>query len=185
MAQNSTFQQILNAKLGITNSGSRTEVVKEEEQALWVQVLPFLPQEKWQFQKASPYKAKSKKSSNAFLDMVLPLEKNTHTQSQTTVQTEIPKVTPAPASAAEVKAVETSFMSVADLNAGAMAQLELLIRGSWVKRADRYGLSEWKKAHRKAVKALHPDFNDKSKNAEFSEVHENFKSLQSHFKAAV
>lgn len=142
--------------MGVSSHAENQSPYVEEKQSLWVQVLPYIHQEQWTFKNKSPYPRHLK-------------------QSPETTETPIEKTPPPPPP-------PTPELRADELKAFQIGWLELLIRKKWVVRKDVYKISEWKKAHRQAVRALHPDTGAQASTNEFVMVHEAFKSLEGHFK---
>ncbi|MCB0411310.1 MAG: J domain-containing protein, partial [Bdellovibrionales bacterium] len=72
-------------------------------------------------------------------------------------------------------------LQVMDLGLEELIKLEILIRKQLIGRQESYELGEWKKAHRKAAKSLHPDHNPDG-SVDFILVHEAFKALRPIFR---
>lgn len=164
MANGQSFSEILKEQMGVRSSQSSRPVF-EEGPSLWVQVLPFLRQKNLSIKKKSPYTKSS--SSIHFQSKTEPPVAPLEVQPETLTP---PPPPPEPClDASELSPLETGL-------------IELLIRKKWLARKDHYSLSEWKKAHRRAVRALHPDSGSNKDASEFSLVHEAFKEIEGLFK---
>lgn len=160
MKGSQTFSEILKARMKTPVSENKAGLFIEENQTLWVQILPFVSREKWTF----PGNSKYPRSSQRKISTPPPSPKTGFR----------PAASPKP----------ELHMSVEELGMKELAQWELLVRRGWVPRKQSYSLSEWKQAHRKAVRRLHPDTRSSESTDSFSEVHEGFKALKSCFKAS-
>lgn len=156
MATLATFDEILENLLGDDHSPSEKQASYHEEQLdLWVKVVSSSGGSQWKFQSLSPY-----------IRMKKPKTPSQHRP-----------MAPAP------RPVQKQTLTVSELSTELLLAVEHLIRAGHVPRSDVYELNEWKKAHRTAVRSLHPDVCPDADAAEFSEIHEAFKSLTGLFKA--
>ena len=169
MPQPLSFARILEQHLNSEELNSSVSLPKEEDQALWVQVLPYIKSQNVKVSRPFPYKNMKHTPRSA----QTPEQKHNHAAPPAPKAT---KATPPP-EPPKPKLV----LKVSTLNSLQTLALELLVREGWIPRQETYELTEWKKAHRKAAKALHPDTNPNN-NTQFTEIHETFKNLKPLFK---